>query len=347
MAKADHPAHRLNFKAGELVEVRSEEEILSTLDGRGMLEQLPFMPEMLRHCGRRFRVAKRADKTCDTIHKTGGRRMWNAVHLEVRCDGSAHGNCQAACLVFWKEAWLKRVGTPVPETSTAAHEVLAPVGPCTRTDLEAAAAIDDGDTSGPRYMCQATELFRATTPLPWWDVRQYWRDVGSGNVRLGELLRVLGRAMLTSHWRGTRLYNLVRRMAGRPSHPGVQGRLAGRTPAERLGLQPGELVEVRSAAEIEATLSAENRNRGLRFDVEQVPFCGRQFRVLQRVERIIDEQTGRMMQLPNDCLMLEGAVCSSHYSQLRWFCPRAIYPYWREIWLRRVAPTVAPGTGPR
>jgi hypothetical protein len=39
--------------------------------------------------------------------------MENAVHLVgVRCDGSAHGGCQAGCLIFWKDAWLRRVDAP-------------------------------------------------------------------------------------------------------------------------------------------------------------------------------------------------------------------------------------------
>jgi hypothetical protein len=31
-------------------------------------------------------------------------------------------------------------------------------------------------------------------------------------------------------------------------------------------------------------------------------------------------------------------VCSGDRSICRWFCPREIYPYWREFWLERVAP---------
>src|SRR5215813_7917669 len=103
----------LNLRAGEFVEVRSKEEILATLDELGQLNALPFMPEMLKFCGQQFRVFKSAHKTCDTIEKTGGRRMRGAVHLEgLRCDGEAHGGCQAGCLFFWNEAWLKRVGEP-------------------------------------------------------------------------------------------------------------------------------------------------------------------------------------------------------------------------------------------
>src|SRR5919112_2340396 len=100
----------LGLRAGELVEVRGQDEILATLDERGELEGLPFMPEMLQFCGRRFRVSKQAFKLCDTINGGGMNRMERAVHLEdLRCDGQAHGGCQAACLIYWKEAWLKRV----------------------------------------------------------------------------------------------------------------------------------------------------------------------------------------------------------------------------------------------
>ena len=106
----------LNLRVGELVEVRSELEILATLDENGELENLPFMPEMLQFCGQQFRVGKLALKLCDTINWTGMYRMQHAVHLQgVRCDGQAHGGCQAGCLVYWKEAWLKRVEADEPE----------------------------------------------------------------------------------------------------------------------------------------------------------------------------------------------------------------------------------------
>src|SRR3954449_2660500 len=99
----------LDLRVGELVRVRSAEEILATLDERGALDSLPFMPEMLPFCGKEFRVDRRATKACDTIDWSALRRMENAVHLEqLRCDGSAHGGCQAGCLLYWKEAWLRR-----------------------------------------------------------------------------------------------------------------------------------------------------------------------------------------------------------------------------------------------
>src|SRR4051794_621779 len=104
----------LRLKVGDWVEVRPKEEILATLDANGELEGMPFMPEMLAHCGQRFQVYKSAHKTCDTVFPVRGRRVHAAVHLSTRCSGDAHGGCQAACLLFWKNAWLKRVDAAAP-----------------------------------------------------------------------------------------------------------------------------------------------------------------------------------------------------------------------------------------
>src|SRR6266704_2819414 len=97
-----------NLTIGQWVEVRSKEEILRTLDKNGQLDGMPFMPEMFQFCGRRFQVHKIAHKTCDPDYKS--RRIPHAVHLETRCDGQAHGGCQAGCLLFWKEDWLRPSG---------------------------------------------------------------------------------------------------------------------------------------------------------------------------------------------------------------------------------------------
>ena len=76
-------------------------------------------------------------------------------------------------------------------------------------------------------------------------------------------------------------------------------------------------------------------NRGMRFDPEMARYCGGTYRVSRRVERIIDEASGRLVHLKNDCIMLEGVVCRAECSGGRLFCPRAIPAYWREIWLER------------
>ena len=111
------------LRPGDVVEVRPRAEILATLDASGSLDAMPFMPEMLRHVGRRFTVSRRVEKICDTIAATGSRRMRDTVYLEdLRCDGSGHGGCQAGCLIYWKEAWLRRVDFEGPEPSQRQRE---------------------------------------------------------------------------------------------------------------------------------------------------------------------------------------------------------------------------------
>jgi hypothetical protein len=340
LQKEQEPA--LGLRIGELVEVKSIDEILATLDERGRMEALPFMPEMLRFAGKRFRVYRRAIKACDTANWTGMHRMHDAVHLEgLRCDGSAHGGCQAGCLLYWMEAWLRRVGpahAPVDPVSDSAPQEGLPG----ETPPPVPAAIARGTTqvgeeteSGEvAFSCQATELTRAAPErLPWWDARMYVRDVTSGNARPLAMIRSL-LVMLFNKFQGANRRYMPGLLFIRNGEkwPFLAGRLT-RTPKELLDLKPGELVEIKSRREILETLDSKSMNRGLRFDGEQLKYCGKRARVLQRVERILDESTGKMMQFKGDCIVLEGVICSGDYNQ---YCPRSIYPYWREIWLRRV-----------
>jgi hypothetical protein len=40
-----------------------------------------------------------------------------------------------------------------------------------------------------------------------------------------------------------------------------------------------------------------------------------------------------MLHIKGDCIILDGVICTGDYHRS---CPRSIYPYWREIWLKRV-----------
>jgi len=337
----------LNLKAGDWVVVRSREEILATLDERGRLENLPFMPEMFQYCGQKLRVFKRADKTCDYIQGWSIRRMKDAVHLEgARCDGSGHDGCQAGCLIFWKETWLKRAGDNlVPlDALRQAQSVPPQGGRCTMEKLLTAAKTLQED-GGAVYSCQVTDVTRYTTHMRMWDPRQYIRDIRSGNLATGlagntraqralELLLVVLRVLQAA---AIGLFNEVQARRHGVPYPFIEGG-ASKAPSEALNLQPGELVEVRTKDEIMETLDRNQRNRGLWFDAEMLPYCGGIYRVLRRVNRIIEERTGRMITLKNSCIVLEGVVCRSDFHRL---CPRAIYPYWREAWLKRAADVAA------
>jgi hypothetical protein len=250
--------------------------------------------------------------------------MVGAVHLEgLRCDGQGHGGCQALCLLFWKEAWLKR-----PDGDRAAAVSATPSARCSEETLLGATSMPGPTPSGERrYVCQATQLPKATAEMAWWDPRQYVRDVRSGNVRLRDLLRGIAIGV----------FNAVQRRRSGRTYPHIAGSLTS-TPVQKLDLRPGETVRIKSKDEILMTLSHRRRNRGLLFDPEMVKYCGGHFTVLARPERIINERTGAMMTLSNDCIILDGVTCVADLSTNpnRLFCPRAIYPYWREIWLERV-----------
>jgi len=337
----------LDLLAGEFVEVSSREEILSTLDQNGKLDDMPFMPEMLQYCGKRFRVFKRADKTCDNIKQWSLRRVKNAVHLTgVRCDGASHGNCDAGCLIFWNETWLKKVDPDFVNASNVIQSASASSpDPCCRLTCteerlrESTLRPDPSAPGNALYVCQATELREFTAHLYWWDIRQYFRDVRSGNLGRGignskseEILEVVlsilevVRALLIT------TFNKLQQLRSGVLYPHIEGQLD-TTPNVDLNLKPGEFVQVRSKNEILSTLDRNSKNRGLLFDSEMVRYCGGTFRVLKRVNQIVDERTGKTMKMKSPCIILEGVACASEYHRL---CPRAIYHYWREAWLRRV-----------
>lgn len=349
----------MKLRAGDWIEVKSKEEILGTLDKKGQLEGMPFMPQMFRYCGQRFKVYKRAHKTCDTIFPVRGRRVSDSVHLELRCNGEAYGGCQAGCLLFWKEKWLTPIeGQDRRFESVQRDEPIVVARPtneacCSEDDVWAGTQTSDlAGSDGPRYICQATELPYFTTHLPWWDLRQYIEDYTSGNVTFSQVMQGfvyanyyslvesgigLGRVL---RW----LYDRFQSLWGGLPYPRKNGVLPVNqpTPTCTLNLQSGELVKVKSYQTILETLNTECKNRGLYFDAEMVPYCGGTYRVKDRLLKFLDEKTGKLVTLKTPALILDGVSCQARYSPCRMFCPRGIYSWWREIWLERVSENPQP-----
>jgi hypothetical protein len=259
------------------------------------------MPEMLRFCGRHFRVRARADRT--VVQKLGVRRMTDAVHLEdLRCDGTAHDGCCRDCTIFWKEAWLER--WPAAPTEAASDPT---------------PALNIRDVSG--YMCQATHLDRATTHQPLFDLGQFLRAPAAEGLSVRVLLRSL--AIL--------VHDVVQWHLGGREWNHFSGPCTS-TPTVSLGLQPGERVRVRPWREILATLDVHGWNRGMEFSREMRPYCGREMTVLRRVDRVLLDQATRMREIENT-VILENAF----YQALnRRAVPRREHMFWRECWLERV-----------
>jgi hypothetical protein len=316
----------VDVRAGDRVELRSPAEIVATLDAHGCLGGVPFMPEMLSYFGRPFTVGGQVGRACDTIHYSGVRRLRDTVVLdEVRCDGTGHAGCQAQCRVYWKEAWLR----PASSGSTANERPNA----ADFEELERRAACGVyGETSTadqPIYRCQATELLRAGEPVGWWSLRSLVSEVTGGNVSVWAFLKGMIRVVIEE---------IGRRLGLVSNQPFRTREMTGRneTPPPPVGLRPGQLVQIRPRGEIAPTLDTGGKARGLWFDREMKVYCGQTARVKTKVERFIDEESGRLVNLASDCYILDGVVCQSYRSPGRWFCSRAIYPWWREAWLQPI-----------
>jgi hypothetical protein len=106
-----------SLKAGDLVQVRSREEIQATLNPWGQLKGCMFMPEMLPYCGTTQRVLKRLERFVDErdyhVKKSQG-----IVLLEgLNCQGTSdYGRCDRACFYFWREEWLEKIDEGDAET---------------------------------------------------------------------------------------------------------------------------------------------------------------------------------------------------------------------------------------
>lgn len=318
------------FSIGDWVEVRSLEEILSTLDDTNSLAALPFMPEMAKFCGRRFRIVKSAHKTCDPTGRSKLRRFENAVHLDTRCDGSGHDGCEARCLIIWKTDWLKRVeGDAEAGSPSEAPQDIGRLQRTIRVDAK-------------RYRCQLTHLVDATTKLRWWAVGHYIEDLTSRNISPALFVKTIPVTFVKEFYSRIifpLLHAIKRFMSNTPEPP---------QETDVLNLQPDEFVRVRSKREILATLDRNGKNRGLSFEREMFRYCGETFRVSHRINRAICEHTGKMLSFKKDCIVLEGVACRGLDGLARLFCQRGTFFYWREAWLQRVSITCpAPGNGHR
>jgi hypothetical protein len=272
-----------------------------------------------------------------------GRRMHNAVFLEdLRCDGSAHGGCQARCLFFWKTQWLKPIESPDASTNSK-----APVRRAKYSEQQLCDATQVRTANGEiRYVCQATEHWAATEPLRPLSVSHFIQDLRTGNSKLKDVVRVVGLHLIWKlrqlgiGWRiSIWLYGRIHKLVTARPDPFRCGLIpeGAATPEEKLNLQPGEWVEVKSHDEILATVNRELGNRGLKYNAEMTPACGQQFQVAQRVTQIIEEKSGRLITMKNPCITLKGVYCQAFYTHYSLLCSRRVTPYFREIWLRRIA----------
>jgi hypothetical protein len=309
-----------SLSPGDFVDVKSPGEILQTLDADGALDKLPFMPEMVDVCGKRFRVSKRVVKTCYYGLGSGMRKFpaEDVVLLEgLRCSGDAHDGCQKACNIFWREAWLRKVEEPstIPASGDPEGSKWLRARLKTSTDAKT-------------YFCQASEILNATSGLSHWErFAKCFSDVRAGNSGVLEMAQSVGTWLF---WRIRKVFFGVYARGNQKS-----------TPVESLDLRSGEWIEIKPVASIAETLNQNGHNRGLSFTPAMGRSCGEKYRVERKPEKIIVDGTGEMRQLRNT-VFLEGSYCGCSCVAFGG-CPRGEFAYWREIWLRRVSAASADG----
>jgi hypothetical protein len=102
--------HAVGLQAGDLVRVRSEEEVKATLSTWSELRGCAFLEGMWQYCNTTQRVLKPVERFVDE-RECEVRRAKGIVLLEgLMCQGTPYyGRCDRSCLYFWREEWLEKV----------------------------------------------------------------------------------------------------------------------------------------------------------------------------------------------------------------------------------------------
>ncbi len=291
-----------DIAAGRRIRVKAIGRLRATLAPDGTADGLPFMPEMTRYCGYSG-FARPADRIC----LNGFRRLDHVFHLDnLRCDGKAHDECDARCLLFWHVSWLEAVDSKCPQQKDSEQQSLPAASP----------AISDFSRAEPRYFCQATAASQLGTPLPLPGPFRLLFEFLHKRIGISDLGRLCVWAF------DYVLLHLFVKLAGNR-----RSVLKGDS-----NVQAGELVRVKSKLKILRTLGPEGRHYGLTVVPDMLRYCGGTYRVAGRVHRIVEPLTGEMREMKNECIVLEGVTCSGGRS----FCSRCEFFFWREAWLERV-----------
>ena len=99
------------LKAGDLVRVKSKDEIEATLNHVGQLKRCGFMADaMTPYCGTVQRVLKPMERFVDE-RDLRVKKCKGLVLLErVMCEGTtAFGRCDRSCFLFWRQEWLEKI----------------------------------------------------------------------------------------------------------------------------------------------------------------------------------------------------------------------------------------------
>jgi len=100
------------FASGELVRIKSRENISKLIQPTNKLDGFLFMDQMWNYCGNMYPVLKLVDSIFNEHQKRTFRPRANIYILEnILCDGNVEqfqSKCDHACFLLWHEDWLEK-----------------------------------------------------------------------------------------------------------------------------------------------------------------------------------------------------------------------------------------------
>ena len=102
----------LDINPGDLVNVRSKDEIRDMLDDREKYKGCLFIDEMYEHCNKTYEVLKKIDYFFDEARQEICKCKDTVVLEGVLCSGRQRlysRSCDRNCFFFWHTAWLKKL----------------------------------------------------------------------------------------------------------------------------------------------------------------------------------------------------------------------------------------------
>lgn len=111
MLRKDNKVGPPKFNIGEIVKVRSKEEIAKSLDWFNKLDGCLFMDQMWEYCGQRFKILKIVRNFFDEYKYKMYRPRVPLYLLEsLICKGEVKSfgkQCDRSCYLLWHEDWLE------------------------------------------------------------------------------------------------------------------------------------------------------------------------------------------------------------------------------------------------
>ena len=273
-------------------------EILATLDETGATDGIAVHARdarILREARFASKLARNAPATplsgesgesltrcCSTTSDAAVRRT-RAVKRVVGCSGKKPGF----------------VRLPSPSTPAIPDDAYSELEELVGRNVESKASTADE----PIFRCQATDWFGASKAVGWWNVRSFLNEWSCGNVGFWRFSTTMTRIVLGEI--GRRLHLIPRQTTCRTiRRPNRRDATAARARAGHVGsdpLQAGDRADTRRRRAEQGPVVRSFRD---------APLLWQDLSVKSRVERFVDENTGKLVQLKSDCYILDGVVCS-------------------------------------